>query len=428
MINKKIGLALSGGGYRATIYHLGTLRKLRELGILNKIDVISSNSGGSITAAAYSLGHKDFSSFETLIKDGVKQEITWRILFSPKIIFSIAILIALFTSRIWSPVELPSFIFTIINLVVVLCIFLFQFQIFPISKIIEKKYDKIFFKKKKLKELSDSFKTTINSTNIETGRLFYFSKERMTDSTYSHPKTGKPITFKHDNFPIARAVMASSSVPGAFTPIRINKSYFTNVEDAKKVLPKLVDGGVYDNQGIHKLTFPTSSSYCRNVIVSDAGNFLSTDNWSFNSLLILMRIGSIFMTRIKNFQMMSNLYRSDTYSIVAFQSLGFDLEKSIGEFMNMIKNGHIKKEVLKGHGIKEELIERKEWTLIENQVKVQIDYDKLLAKGCDDSELQIARNVRTGLSRLSDDKINALIKHAEAITELQVKLFLPHIL
>ena len=48
---KKIGLALSGGGYRAAAYHIGSLRALHRLGILDKVDVISSVSGGSITAA-----------------------------------------------------------------------------------------------------------------------------------------------------------------------------------------------------------------------------------------------------------------------------------------------------------------------------------------------------------------------------------------
>ena len=46
---KRIGLALSGGGYRAAAYHIGTLKALRKLGILDKVDVISSVSGGSIT-------------------------------------------------------------------------------------------------------------------------------------------------------------------------------------------------------------------------------------------------------------------------------------------------------------------------------------------------------------------------------------------
>jgi NTE family protein len=48
-----IGLCLSGGGYRATLFHLGSLRRLNELGILARADfrTVSSVSGGSITAA-----------------------------------------------------------------------------------------------------------------------------------------------------------------------------------------------------------------------------------------------------------------------------------------------------------------------------------------------------------------------------------------
>src|SRR6266850_1031658 len=45
-----IGLALSGGGFRATLFHLGTLWRLNELGYLPKLDRISSVSGGSITS------------------------------------------------------------------------------------------------------------------------------------------------------------------------------------------------------------------------------------------------------------------------------------------------------------------------------------------------------------------------------------------
>src|SRR5438094_9386228 len=47
-----IGLALSGGGFRATLFHLGTLWRLNELAYLPKLDRISSVSGGSITSGA----------------------------------------------------------------------------------------------------------------------------------------------------------------------------------------------------------------------------------------------------------------------------------------------------------------------------------------------------------------------------------------
>src|SRR5258706_7140570 len=47
-----IGLCLSGGGYRAMLFHAGALLRLNEAGLLSKLDRISSVSGGSIAAGA----------------------------------------------------------------------------------------------------------------------------------------------------------------------------------------------------------------------------------------------------------------------------------------------------------------------------------------------------------------------------------------
>src|SRR4051812_26065262 len=47
----RIGLALSGGGFRASLYHLGLARFLRDAGILPRITHITSVSGGSVFAA-----------------------------------------------------------------------------------------------------------------------------------------------------------------------------------------------------------------------------------------------------------------------------------------------------------------------------------------------------------------------------------------
>src|SRR5579864_3376780 len=50
-----IALCLSGGGYRAMIFHVGALLRLNELGYLPKLKRISSVSGGSITAGVLAL-------------------------------------------------------------------------------------------------------------------------------------------------------------------------------------------------------------------------------------------------------------------------------------------------------------------------------------------------------------------------------------
>ena len=53
--DSKLGLALSGGGFRAAFFHLGVLRRLAELNILPFVKVISTVSGGSIVGAHYYL-------------------------------------------------------------------------------------------------------------------------------------------------------------------------------------------------------------------------------------------------------------------------------------------------------------------------------------------------------------------------------------
>ena len=47
-IPNSVGLSLSGGGFRATLFHLGAIRRLNEFGILPKLTTVSSVSGGSI--------------------------------------------------------------------------------------------------------------------------------------------------------------------------------------------------------------------------------------------------------------------------------------------------------------------------------------------------------------------------------------------
>lgn len=63
-----IALALSGGGSRAMAFHLGCLRGLRNAGLLERVSVISSVSGGSVLAALYCSHPGDFHDFETEVR------------------------------------------------------------------------------------------------------------------------------------------------------------------------------------------------------------------------------------------------------------------------------------------------------------------------------------------------------------------------
>src|SRR5882762_1103626 len=77
-IPNSIGLALSGGGFRATLFHLGAIRRLHELGVLSKLTTVSSVSGGSILngflASRLANGLlKGISNFTTEVAHPVRQ-------------------------------------------------------------------------------------------------------------------------------------------------------------------------------------------------------------------------------------------------------------------------------------------------------------------------------------------------------------------
>ena len=56
MRDPSLAVALSGGGYRAMLFHLGALRRLNEFGLLSVMDRLSCVSGGSIAGAALAMG------------------------------------------------------------------------------------------------------------------------------------------------------------------------------------------------------------------------------------------------------------------------------------------------------------------------------------------------------------------------------------
>ena len=128
---KRIGLALSGGGYRAAAYHLGTLRALHKMDLLEKVDVISSVSGGSIIAAFYLL-HKDepFEQIEQSFRKCLAHSSLWGAILNLAIVFLLPALLGIFVSG-W-------------------CLFLYLllywgFYLIPSSKWIALYYDRLFF-------------------------------------------------------------------------------------------------------------------------------------------------------------------------------------------------------------------------------------------------------------------------------------------
>ena len=77
---REVGLALSGGGFRAIAFHLGCLRALEDLGLLNRLQVISSVSGGSVIAAMYAYSNDSFSEFDARVVALLRRGLTGDIL------------------------------------------------------------------------------------------------------------------------------------------------------------------------------------------------------------------------------------------------------------------------------------------------------------------------------------------------------------
>lgn len=421
---KKVGLAFSGGGYRAAAYHIGTLRALNRLGILKSVDIISSVSGGSITAAYYALNKDNFEEFEKSLIEKLQKGVLFLALINLIVVF------ALIAFSIW----LFGWWLLLVEIIV---LFIFWYRIFPFSFWIEKAYNKVFFKKACMSDFPSKPLIAINSTDVSTGTLFTFSQKKM--SGYKYKNSSKEKTFKHENFPISKAVMASSCVPFAFSPVAINKKYYNSFDKGEKK-PLLIDGGLYDNQGAHKLTEKYSDYHTQYIIVSDAGVGEMNSKWAFNIPLMLVKTSNIMMRRIKTFQIRNNIYSSSNPELsFAYLSLEWDVsDRPIYGFVRNIVDGHISPELIAYHNLKSvDLNELKNTNKdisyaaqirIVEQLKQNIRWSILEKVMPTQEEHKTAKSVGTNLTALGKDKINALIKHSNWLAEVQIRLYLPHLI
>lgn len=416
-IGNKIGLALSGGGYRAAAYHIGALRALYKLRILDKVDVISSVSGGSIIAAYYGLHDGSYESFEKDFSEKIQTGVLH--LAIANLVLVIALMVWAFC--FWGLWGLLSFV----------VLFFTWYWLLPVSKLISWQYDWLFFRRKKLKDLRTSPVITINATDYPTVSQFTFSGERMYDYYY-----GKDA-FYHEQFPISKAVMASSCVPFAFCPIRISKKYWTN-QMRRIIPPLLLDGGLYDNQGTHLLTDKSSPYACTYIIVSDAGNGVVPNKFYLNPLITLKRTSEVFMQRIKKVQRQQNLYmKSFPDKRFAYAPLEWEVnEKMLDGFVDNLMHDNVSPEVISAHQIPPiDIVQLKNSDTAEAArarivalLKENVKWEELCAIRPMKEEHDKAYSTSTGLFGLSEERIDQLSKEAEWKVTLQVRLYLPMII
>jgi NTE family protein len=237
-----IGLCLSGGGYRAMVFHIGALWRLYEAGVLKRVNRISSVSGGSIAAGVLGLKWK-LLSFDParLQSDFVPHVVKPLRALASETIDAEATILGL---------ALPG----------------------SIGSRVAAAYDEHLFNKATLQDLPDEPRFVINATNVQSGVLWRFMKPAMRD--YRVGMVEKPTV------PLSAAVAASSAFPPVLSPFEIKVDPGSFVPGSGDDLQRppftsklvLVDGGVYDNLGLE-----TVWKRYDTVLVSDGGGKIEAE-------------------------------------------------------------------------------------------------------------------------------------------------------
>jgi NTE family protein len=236
-------LCLSGGGYRAAIFHLGAMLRLQERGLLEEVGLFSAVSGGSIAlawlATSY-LGGRDEPGEDF-------DEWCGRIDFRAAVLEPFRAIVAR-DLRTWPVLATLPFNWA-----------------WPSTRVhlLERGYRR-FLGDTRLAELPESPAFVFCATDLAFGCNFEFSRRRVGDFQAGYLREPGAVA-------LASAVAASSCFPPLFGPLRLRAGagdFSGGKQSGSPLLAhlELSDGGVYDNMA----TEPAIKRSGR-ILVSDAG-------------------------------------------------------------------------------------------------------------------------------------------------------------
>jgi NTE family protein len=242
-LQQGVALCLSGGGYRAMLFHVGALWRLNELAWLSKLQRVSSVSGGSITAGTLGL-HWSELGFDA---DGVAADLQ-------------ACLVQPIRKLAGKTIDVWAVIGG------------FLIPGTSISSMVAAAYRRHIFGQTTLEQLPDEPRFVVNSTNLQTGVLWRFSKPYMADYTIG--------VVPNPHLELARAVAASSAFPPVLSPFRLKldpdrfeaANRGPNYRKPYTTTAVLSDGGVYDNLGLE-----TAWKRFATILVSDGGGHMEPE-------------------------------------------------------------------------------------------------------------------------------------------------------
>lgn len=279
--NKGSALAMSGGGFRSTLFQVGVLLRMNELGLLSKLSCVSGVSGGSIAAGQLGLAWPSLAFDKTT---GVGDPAAFKkYVLEP---------LMSFCSK---TIDIPAAIDALVN----------PFK--SPGQALQDSLERNLFDDKKLSDMPGAAtggpRFVFNATNLQTGVRFWMSREDLGDYQIGYTTNTAGVS-------LATAVAASAAFPPVFTPLEFTMpagnyqpcvnpishhqmgAYVT--DPAFHHVAQLCDGGTYDNlslqevwnQGFDTLWVSDASS----AFVAHS-NYLAQAHWYQPHMLVtLLRV------------------------------------------------------------------------------------------------------------------------------------------
>ena len=225
-------LALSGGGFRATLCAVGVARFMADAGLLARLRYSSSVSGGSVANGILACGYRDVAehgftgqAFDAHVLDPLVRRIS-RSSLAKKLIRG-----------------LPQ-----------------TFGRRTRTDLLAEALDAWWFDGRMLADLPADVRWIFNASNMTTGVGFGFERDVVGDYVIGRLSTAQlPVG-------LATAVAASAAVPGPFAEVVIDAPF--PCADGRAA--RLLDGGAYDNSGLQPLDDVTDACL---VAVNAGGTF-----------------------------------------------------------------------------------------------------------------------------------------------------------
>lgn len=208
-----LAVALSGGGFRATLAGLGVLRFLADAGLLAQVRHSSSVSGGSVANGLFACRYPMLrgAGFE---RDAFDQHIVTPFIRT----VSGGSVSRRLLPQAWRLVGSATR-----------------------TDLLAREFDRLFFGGQRLAELSAECRFMFNAANTSTSVRFVFERELVGDYVIGYVPTSST------QLRVAQAVAASAAVPGLLAPMQLGDIEFP-CQGQRAV--RLVDGGAYDNMGL----------------------------------------------------------------------------------------------------------------------------------------------------------------------------------